>query len=149
MRKTAVLLLVSAMALSLLVILPGAQATPGTVQCATLKIEASGIDATTCPYTPSASDTQTGYVVAVTPGATWEIYYTYVNALGQPVKAVIASQSTSGTGSTPCIDTVTGSSSRWLCAKSIDPKSYGIHPIYAKIYSGSGLIELGPAARTA
>lgn len=137
MSKAAALLLISATALSVLVMLPGAQAAPNVGNCVTVRTEIVNTRNTTCPYTAREGATQTGYVVAVTPGATWEIY-----AENGTVYQFVANQDSFGTGTTPCLDTFAGSTSHWLCAKSIflaDGWSY-----FAKIYSGSGIIEIGP-----
>ena len=144
MRKTAALFFSSAIAFSVLAILPGASAAPGVSGCVTVR-SSTGVVTTqsTCPYTAPAGGTQTGYVVAVTPNSTWEIYTQYVNSSGQLVHFTIANQDTYGTGSTPCLDSLVGGK-HWLCAKSIHPQAG--YPYYAVITSGSGVIEIGPQA---
>ena len=146
MRKAAALVFIVAMALTVLVVLPVAQAAPGAGGCAVVRIESTNTTTNTCnPYVAPEGATQTGYAVAVTPGARWRIYYEYTNANGQTVQTTVQSQDNSsfGTGTTPCVDSVlTPAGSHWLCAKSITPT--GGFRYFAVITSGSGIIELGP-----
>lgn len=140
-RKVPALVLVLGIALTMLFVLPGAQATG---YCAVTRANNQITTSGTCPYQWDGT-LQSGYTVALSPGATWRVYYQYYNQFNQLQTVIIQDQNGSGSpGTVPtCSPEVGGlGTANRICAKSLHGQDgwwYG-----ADIFSGSGTIVIGP-----